>query len=74
MSVLAAEPDFGIPANSTHFISSFGGGLRWFIARNVGVRGDYRYMPISGVPDPTLPGVVAIRHVQRVYGALVITF
>ncbi len=73
-SVLAAEPDFGIPANSTHFTTSVGGGLRWFILRGFGFRGDYRFMPISGVPDSALAGVVAIRHVQRVYGAFLITF
>jgi opacity protein-like surface antigen len=74
LTVLAAPSTFGIAGDTTHLAVNLGAGLRWFIIPHWGVRGDYRYVVITGVPDSAIVGVVPIRHAQRLYGALVLTF
>jgi hypothetical protein len=73
MSVLSAPPTFGIESSSTHVEGNAGAGIRWFILPHWGARADYRYIFIGGVGDAPI-GVEAIRHAQRLYGAVVLTF
>jgi opacity protein-like surface antigen len=65
---------FGLAADSTHLTFNVGGGVRWFPMPHWGVRADYRYIGIDNANPPTTPGVAPIRHAQRLYGALVLTF
>jgi opacity protein-like surface antigen len=65
---------FGLAADSTHLAFNVGGGVRWFPMPHWGARGDYRYIGIDNANPPTTPGAAPIRHAQRLYGALVLTF
>jgi len=73
MSVSSTPTPFGLDADSTHFATNLGAGLRWFIIPHWGARADYRYIAIAGA-STTAAGVTPIGHVQRLYGALVLTF
>jgi hypothetical protein len=76
LEVLGGSPSdsFGLAPDSTHLIANIGGGARWFPIPHWGVRGDYRYIAVRNPAPPTGIGVVAVGHLQRVYGALVLTF
>ena len=63
---------FGLAGDSTHLAANIGGGARWFPLPHWGVRGDYRYIAIRNANPPV--GVTPIRHANRLYGALVLTF
>lgn len=73
MSVRSTPTPFGLDADSAHFAANAGAGLRWFIIPHWGARVDYRYIAIAGA-STAAAGVTPIGHVQRVYGALVLTF
>lgn len=73
MTVRDTPTPFGLAGGSTHATANLGGGLRWFIIPHWGARADYRYIAIAGASTPTV-GVTPIGHVQRLYGALVLTF
>jgi opacity protein-like surface antigen len=73
MSVKSTATPFGLDADSTHFATNIGTGLRWFIIPHWGARADYRYIAIAGA-STTSVGVTPIGHMQRLYGALVLTF
>lgn len=63
---------FGLAADSTHLTVNIGAGARWFPLPHWGVRGDYRYIAIENSNPPA--SVAAVRHANRLYGALVLTF
>ena len=70
----SASDSFGLAPGSTHLIANIGGGVRWFPIPHWGVRGDYRYIAVRNTAPPGGIGVVPVGHVQRLYGALVLTF
>jgi hypothetical protein len=70
----SASDSFGLTPDSTHLIANAGGGARWFPISHWGVRGDYRYIAVRNPAPPAGIGVVPVGHMQRVYGALVLTF
>jgi opacity protein-like surface antigen len=74
MSVLgtAEAGPFGLTKDSTHLALNIGGGARWFPLPHWGVRGDYRYIAIQNANPPV--GATPVRHANRLYGALVVTF
>jgi hypothetical protein len=76
LEVLGGSPSdsFGLAPGSTHLIANAGGGARWFPIPHWGVRGDYRYIAVRNASPPVGVGVVPVGHVQRLYGALVLTF
>jgi opacity protein-like surface antigen len=76
LSALGGSPSdsFGLAPDSTHLTANIGGGVRWFPIPHWGVRGDYRYVAIRNENPPAGIGVVPVGHVQRLYGALVLTF
>lgn len=73
MTVRSTATPFGLDADSTHVATNLGTGVRWFIIPHWGARADYRYIAIAGA-STTSVGVTPIGHVQRLYGALVLTF
>jgi hypothetical protein len=76
LQALGGSPSdsFGLAPDSTHLIANVGGGARWFPIPHWGVRGDYRYIVVRNPAPPAGLGVVPVGHLQRVYGALVLTF
>jgi hypothetical protein len=70
----SASDSFGLAPDSAYLIANIGGGARWFPIPHWGVRGDYRYIAIRNANPPVGIGVVPVGHVQRLYGALVLTF
>jgi hypothetical protein len=76
LSALGGSPSdsFGLASDSTHLTANLGGGVRWFPMPHWGVRGDYRYIAIRNENAPVAIGVVPVGHMQRLLGALVLTF
>jgi len=76
LSALGGSPSdsFGLASDSTHLTANIGGGMRWFPMPHWGVRIDYRYIAIRNASPPDAFGVVPVGHMQRLLGALVLTF
>jgi len=65
----------GVTSTRYFLTGNAGGGLDWYPARHLGVRGDYRLMIIrNGSDGPMFFGEDATRFAHRIYGALVLTY
>ena len=67
-------PDLGISAYKNYLTGNFGGGLKYFVAPHVGVRGDYRFFIVGN--NNTAPAFFGTetRYGHRVQGGLVFTY
>ena len=55
-------------------LANTGGGVNWFPAKHLGVRGDYRFIVIRSQNAPLFFGQEATRYAHRVYGAVILTY
>lgn len=65
----------GVTSTRYFLTGNTGGGMDWYPARHLGVRGDYRLIIIrNGSDGPMFFGEDATRFAHRIYGALVLTY
>jgi len=68
---------FGFLNRETFFTQNAGAGVKWFATHRWGLRGDYRYINITGKTGDTAPqffGEDQNRHGNRFYGSFVLTY
>lgn len=65
----------GVTKNVNYLTTSVGGGIRWFVARHLGVRGDYRLLAVMRRDTaPEFFGQLETRYGHRVSGSLILTY
>jgi Outer membrane protein beta-barrel domain len=66
--------NLGVTSNETFFTSNVGGGVRWFMSQNWGLRGDYRLFMIRSKDDAPVFFGQENRMGHRVSASLVFTY
>jgi hypothetical protein len=70
----AGAADLGLTGPHTYLTSDLGGGARWFFVRHWGIRMDYRHILMKNDTSVPFFGPESLRHANRVYAALELTF
>lgn len=66
--------NLGVTSNQTYFTTNVGGGVRWFVSNNWGLRGDYRLFMIRSKADAPVFFGQENRLGHRISGSFVFTY
>jgi hypothetical protein len=64
-----------VTEKTTYFAGNVGGGVKWYLHRYFGLRGDYRLVMVNDkVTAPEFFGRREVRYGHRIYGGLLFTY
>ena len=66
--------NLGIVNDETYFTGNVGGGVKWFAARHVGLRGDARFIMVKNKDQAPFFNDLENRYGARVYAGLLLTY